>query len=141
VEILMATDQELNEYMSVKRYAPYRNEAKWDSKRNDRLKELKASLAERISTSGVGQGNDAVDKSTKKRKGKKERLKMKAATVDEVHDEETKASPPSPVQSGGSDTSKRKREAVDADDRVGSEQDHRKKKRRRKKKELQAGES
>jgi protein KRI1 len=125
VEILMATDQELNEYMSVKKYAPYRNEAKWDSKRSDRLKELQANLSERISTSGVGQGNDAADKSTKKRKGKKERLKMKAVIGDEDHDVETK----------------RKRENVDTVDHVGSEQDHRKKKRRRKRKELQVGES
>ena len=46
-EILMATDAELNSYMGIKKYAPYRKEGKgrnWDAQRGARLKELKDKL-------------------------------------------------------------------------------------------------
>lgn len=43
----MATDTELNQYLSVKKYAPYRKDTKWDNTRMDRLKDLKQSVAER----------------------------------------------------------------------------------------------
>jgi protein KRI1 len=80
-EILMATDAELNQYLSVKRYAPYRKEGRWDNTRNDRLKELKGKLAERSGQTG----EDAEDgeKKIPRRKGKKERqnLKLKAAAM------------------------------------------------------------
>jgi protein KRI1 len=80
-EILMATDAELNQYLSVKRYAPYRKEGRWDNTRNDRLKELKGKLAERSEKTD----EDAEDgeKKRPRRKGKKERqnLKLKAAAV------------------------------------------------------------
>ncbi|KAG6857754.1 hypothetical protein H0H87_004170 [Tephrocybe sp. NHM501043] len=127
VEILMATDQELNEYMSVKKYAPYRHEMKWDSKRNDRLKELKGKIAERTSNNGFATGNraDRGDKPVKKRKGKKERLKLKALDEVEVPSVVDELLP-----------SKRKRD-TEEDDRAGEgEQEKRasKKKRRRKNK-------
>ncbi|KAG6861693.1 hypothetical protein C0995_013262 [Termitomyces sp. Mi166 len=85
VEILMATDQELNEYMSIKKIAPYRQAMKWDSKRNERLKELKSKITERSGNNrfeGSSHGADG-DRPVKKRKGKKERMKMKAAGTDE----------------------------------------------------------
>jgi protein KRI1 len=80
VEILMATDAELNEYMSVKKYAPYRTnrDVKWDGKRNDRLKELKTRIAER---SGGALTDDAGGRQMKKRKGKKERQKQKTGVA------------------------------------------------------------
>ncbi|KAI0667062.1 KRI1-like family C-terminal-domain-containing protein [Trametes maxima] len=79
-EILMATDAELNSYMGVKKIAPYRKEGKgrtWDSKRTERLKELKSKLKER----GVGGSLQAsvAAQEKKRRKGKKERMREKAA--------------------------------------------------------------
>jgi protein KRI1 len=82
VEILMATDTELNQYLSVKKYAPYRKENNWDKGRVDRLKDLKQTVAERsrgMGMSGGGSYQDVNGERAKKRKGKKERLKMKAA--------------------------------------------------------------
>ncbi|KAF8070380.1 KRI1-like family C-terminal-domain-containing protein [Lyophyllum atratum] len=110
VEILMATDQELNEYMSVKKYAPYRKEVKWDSKRNDRLKELKDKISERSTRAGfvAGSSRDSAtaDKPAKKRKGKKERMKQKGAEgVDD--DDAAVRSAAIPVNEA---SSKRKRE-------------------------------
>jgi protein KRI1 len=84
-EILMATDVELNQYLSVKKYAPYRKDNNWDKTRGNRLKELKTNVAERsMRAYGIGMGgggsNQGVNaERVKKRKGKKERLKMRAA--------------------------------------------------------------
>jgi len=88
-EILMATDQELNEYMSVKKYAPYRhdksNPQRWNKKTQEKLHELKAKVGERAGTSFInnsrGRGEDGQEK-VKKRKGKKERMKLKAVNED-----------------------------------------------------------
>ncbi|TFK50846.1 hypothetical protein OE88DRAFT_1712769 [Heliocybe sulcata] len=79
-EILMATDQELNQYMGIKKLAPYRRGG-WDSKRNDKLREFKQSVAERQREKGgfVPGAADTEEGKKRKRKGKKERLKMKAA--------------------------------------------------------------
>lgn len=81
-EILMATDQELNQYLSVKKYAPYRKDGNWDRTRVDRLKELKQSVAPRISgvwgDGETGASNQGGGQIVKKRKGKKERMKLKA---------------------------------------------------------------
>ncbi|KAM6502876.1 KRI1-like family C-terminal domain containing protein [Amanita muscaria] len=89
-EILMATDQELNEYMGIKKYAPYRQGAKWDNQRNEKLRELKRAIAERVARAGTdGQFEDdrgsgskrGGEKPQKKRKGRKERMKEKAAAL------------------------------------------------------------
>src|ERR1700722_9473271 len=75
-EILMATDAELNQYVSVKKYAPYKKEKQWDQTRGDRLRDLKQKLKER----GADQddlGGQGIERPVKKRKGKKERMKAK----------------------------------------------------------------
>ncbi|KAG1746404.1 KRI1-like family C-terminal-domain-containing protein [Suillus lakei] len=75
-EILMATDKDLNQYVSVKRYAPYRTE-KWDHNRGERLTEFRVKLKERVGATGTSHRSE--DAPPKKRLGKKERQKMKAA--------------------------------------------------------------
>jgi protein KRI1 len=94
VEILLATDKELNEYVSVKKYAPYRQEkdrSRWDNKEKEKLREFKAKLGERVGDRvGFGMGNQEGGEGgekVKKRKGKKERMKMKAAVAAEVDGE------------------------------------------------------
>ncbi|EIW80545.1 Krr1-domain-containing protein [Coniophora puteana RWD-64-598 SS2] len=124
VDILLASDRELNQFMSVKRYAPYRAKT-WDAGRGERLRELRTTVAARAPGAGGwvvegeggyrrgrgdaqergqgqenGDGRDAGTK--KKRMGKKERMKAKVAAPVTV--------PPLP-DSG----SKRKRVHFDAD--------------------------
>ncbi|QRV98074.1 Kri1 family protein [Ceratobasidium sp. AG-Ba] len=82
VEILMATDAELNSYVGLKRLAPYRKE-KFDPRRPEKLKDFRKTLADR-GVNGWDPSNDGEAK-TKKRKGKKERQKEKAkAAMDEA---------------------------------------------------------
>jgi protein KRI1 len=77
VEILMATDAELNSYVGLKRLAPYRKD-KFDPRRPEKLKEFRKGLAARgVYENKWGAGGQAEEK-TKKRKGKKERQKEKA---------------------------------------------------------------
>lgn len=79
-EILMATDAELNTFMGIKKYAPYRKEGKgrtWDGQRVARLQELKTKLKER----GVDGAQTHAEEKVKKRKGKKERMREKAAAA------------------------------------------------------------
>lgn len=92
VELLMASDRELNEYMSIKKFAPYRNKNKgtWDNDRNEKLKALKAAIASRrwdgvpvgqmVDSKHEGRQQHGVgDGKKKKRMGKKERNKLRAA--------------------------------------------------------------
>ncbi|PPQ76280.1 hypothetical protein CVT24_009812 [Panaeolus cyanescens] len=97
VEILMATDKELNEYVGIKKYAPYRqgdDKGRYSKTRQEKLKELKGTVRERIvkagwaSGSGAGgwgvegerrKGDGMGDDKPKKRLGKKERMKLRAA--------------------------------------------------------------
>jgi protein KRI1 len=77
-EVLMATDAELNQYLSVKKYATYRKEGRWDHTRSERLKELKERLKTRGARwDGADLAEDEPRQSSKKRKGKKERMKAK----------------------------------------------------------------
>lgn len=94
-EILMATDGELNQYMSVKRMAPYKNKAAWDKDRIAKLKALKETIngrtwggvpVEELSRNENG-ANGGDGKPAKKRKGKKERLKAKKLTEVQLRDE------------------------------------------------------
>ncbi|KAF8589513.1 hypothetical protein K439DRAFT_1383413 [Ramaria rubella] len=82
-EMLLATDAELNEYMGIKKLAPYRKDGRWDLKRADRLKELKAKLKERSWGPGTASTDPEETRTAKKRKGKKERQRAK---VSEVHE-------------------------------------------------------
>jgi protein KRI1 len=77
-EILLATDTELNEYMGIKRIAPYRKDARWDAKRANRLKDLKAKLAGRSGVPGQTDADGVDGNKLKKRKGKRERQRTKA---------------------------------------------------------------
>ncbi|KAJ7496757.1 KRI1-like family C-terminal-domain-containing protein [Mycena latifolia] len=82
-EILLAKDSELNEYMSVKKYAPYRadNKGGWDKNRGERLRDLKGKVKERMGDLALETpGRDGQVK--KKRKGKKERMKEKGLDAD-----------------------------------------------------------
>ncbi|KAE9408719.1 Krr1-domain-containing protein [Gymnopus androsaceus JB14] len=121
-EILMATDAELNEYIGIKKFAPYRKDGKWDSNRGDRLKELKKKIGER------GYGGDAVqdEKPAKKRKGKKERMKMKA-DPDAGGEEET----PAELTTTGK---KRERSKEDKEDEAEEASTQKKRRRRHNKK-------
>ncbi|TFY50735.1 hypothetical protein EVJ58_g10912, partial [Rhodofomes roseus] len=79
-EILMATDAELNQFMGVKKLAPYRKEGKgktWDGQRTARLKELKDKLKDRGIVLGEGGADRDRTEKPKKRKGKKERMREK----------------------------------------------------------------
>ncbi|KAG1824420.1 KRI1-like family C-terminal-domain-containing protein [Suillus subaureus] len=77
-EILMATDKDLNQYVSVKRYAPYRAE-KWDHNRGERLQEFREKMKQRVGA--IGTSHRSEDPTPKKRLGKKERHKLKAAAA------------------------------------------------------------
>ncbi len=122
----MATDAELNEYMGVKKYAPYRKDLKWDPHRNDKLKELKGKIAERTGVADVAAlSND--NRPVKKRKGKKERMRSKLEVGGDVDIDEEPVAP----------TEKRKRpvEEDEEDDRALTEATKKKKRRHKKKAE------
>ena len=90
-EILLADDKDLNEYMGLKKFAPYRKDRSsgWDSKRAERLQDFKEKQKMRSRRWGNDVVNDIRDsarKAAKKRKGKKERNKLKAG-VGEVEAE------------------------------------------------------
>lgn len=90
VEILLSTDAELNQYMGIKKYAPYRDRKQegWDHSRNTRLSELKDRLkgrwwgADTYGGSAEGAAGPSGEGKQKKRKGKKERMKLKAAVAE-----------------------------------------------------------
>lgn len=87
----MATDAELNEYVGLKKLAPYRkgkSRVEWDPKRGERLKDLKDKVRTRTGASssswgghaaGVVGGKGGEEEAKKKRKGKKERERAKLA--------------------------------------------------------------
>jgi protein KRI1 len=80
-EILLADDKDLNEYVGLKKLAPYRKQRDtWDAKRSERLHEFKKKVSGRVSAVAVDvtEGEDGKNK-TKKRKGRKERMREKAA--------------------------------------------------------------
>ncbi|TDL23117.1 Krr1-domain-containing protein [Rickenella mellea] len=87
-EILLATDAELNQYMGVKKYAPYRRTGAWDANRGERLHELKGKVRSRADELGGFGGlagdrrEDGEQRPAKKRKGKKERTKAKLKNGD-----------------------------------------------------------
>lgn len=148
-EILMATDAELNTFMGIKKYAPYRKEGKgrtWDAQRGVRLKELKDTLRDR-GAGGARAVEQAMEK-TKKRKGKKERMREKAAAAAAVVDEDGAGEEvEADVAENATKEKRRKRkleqeadEAAESDDAAdGAEEASRKRKRRRHRKTAAAG--
>lgn len=123
-EILMATDQELNQYVSIKKYAPYRKESKWSKSRVEKLPEFKQTLHERLAKAGwtpedLGAGdrrrgargeNGGGEDVKKKRMGKKERMRLKelkegqeeggGERADDVEDETITSAPQNEVHNG-----------------------------------------
>jgi len=95
----MADDRDLNQYMGIKKYAPYRKGGSWDRQRPERLKELRDKLNNRKANGDSEDGEVQV----KKRKGKKERQKAKAAAAGDV-------GPETGEHQVGSKEKKRKRE-------------------------------
>ncbi|KAF8510488.1 KRI1-like family C-terminal-domain-containing protein [Gautieria morchelliformis] len=93
-EIMLATDAELNEYMGIKRIAPYRKDGRWDVKRADRLKELKSKLKGRSWVPGQADAEEMDGKKSKKRKGKKERQRAKAVGEGEEDSKTSEELPP-----------------------------------------------
>ncbi|KAI9063919.1 Krr1-domain-containing protein [Trametes sanguinea] len=135
-EILMATDAELNQYMGVKKLAPYRKEGKgrtWDSKRAARLHELKQKLKDRGVNGSVEAAAAAQEK--KKRKGKKERMREKAvAGTDGAKEEDGEHKRGVSEQTeGDASKSSRKRKSEDTEEQEGGEASSKKRRRRHKK--------
>lgn len=133
-EILMATDAELNQYMGVKRYAPYRKEPRWDSTRVDRLKELKGKLAER--SGKIDQDSDSLKtrkEGQKPRKGKKERRMLKAAALAEPGVLVTLADKALENSGTGMDVQKKRKLGDDMQKATETEEGGKRKRRRQKK--------
>lgn len=73
----MADDKDLNKYVGIKKYAPYRRGGNWDKQRPERLKEFRENFVAKRPTGGDKDGEMQV----KKRKGKKERQREKAVST------------------------------------------------------------
>ena len=90
-EILLADDRDLNEYVGLKKLAPFRKQRDtWDARRGERLREFKNKISGRLEgadANGIATEHlvDSEHKA-KKRKGKKERLREKAAQALEETD-------------------------------------------------------
>lgn len=103
-EILLADDKDLNEYVGLKKLAPYRKQRDtWDAKRGERLREFKKKVSGRLEETGTNESTMEHlvhgEHKAKKRKGKKERTREKATRVAEgtevVQEVETKTTNPS----------------------------------------------
>lgn len=122
----MADDGDLNQYMGIKKYAPYRKGANWDKQRPERLKELRGKLITNTRVTGDCEGGTVQ---VRKRKGKKERQKVKAAAgVTGLETQEV-------LEVGG--TNKRKSEKSSEATQVEVEQSSSKKRKRRHRKSSQ----
>ena len=71
----MADNRDLNQYMGIKKYAPYRRGGNWDKQRPERLKEFR----DKLNTKTADGNGENGELQVKKRKGKKERQRAKAA--------------------------------------------------------------
>ncbi|TRM68953.1 hypothetical protein BD626DRAFT_562773 [Schizophyllum amplum] len=137
-EILMATDKELNEYMSVKRVAPYRQDKSWDPNRGEKVRELRHKIAERTGgRTPFGQGQQAEGgegEKKKKRKGKSERKKARVAAGEGAGEADGEDG-----AEGASQPEKRKREEeapVETGEGADNAEPAKKRKRKHKKKEV-----
>ena len=80
-DILIANDKDLNEYVSLKKLAPYRKTGArvWDNKRATKLRDFKEKLKSSRWAGSVDQSSEQHEAThKKKRKGKKERERAKA---------------------------------------------------------------
>lgn len=125
-EILVANDKDLNQYMGIKKYAPYRRGGNWDRLRPERLKEFR----EKLKTKVTGEGGEVQ---VKRRKGKKERQKAKAAAAGDT----SIIQEPGELQVVGEEK-KRKREEQPVTMQTEAEEGSPKKRKRRHKKSLRA---
>lgn len=125
----MANDKDLNQYMGIKKYAPYRKGGNWDKQRPERLKELREKMIVKRAKGNDEDGGAQM----KKRKGKKERQRLKATEAGVVAPE-----PQEPLEFGG--TKKRKPEEPSEATKVetGAEENSLKKRRRRHNKSSQS---
>ncbi|KAI0295299.1 KRI1-like family C-terminal-domain-containing protein [Russula brevipes] len=87
-EILLADDKDLNEYVGLKKLAPYRKQSEaWDAKRTERLREFKHKVSARLGDAGADiiatEHTMDGERKAKKRKGKKERMREKAVRAPE----------------------------------------------------------
>ena len=133
-EILTATDAELNTYMGIKKYAPYRKEGKgrhWDAKRGARLQELKAKLKERGVDGRLARSDAEGGEKVKKRKGKKERMREKAAATADGEGEAEDGGDEDDVVLTRDKKRKREERVKDEEGEAHDEGDKSKKKRRR----------
>lgn len=136
-EILLADDKDLNEYVGLKKLAPYRKQREsWDAKRGERLREFKKKVSGRLEETGA---NDATmehlvdgEHKAKKRKGKKERMREKVAQVTEESEEVETKTTDSPRKSNKS--AKEGSKDVGEDMGIFASSEPVKKKRRRQKK-------
>lgn len=97
-EILLADDKDLNEYVGLKKFAPYRKQREnWDAKRGDRLRDFKNKISEQLGEADAnGTATEHLvdgEHKAKKRKGKKERMREKAARAPEGAEVEATDSP------------------------------------------------
>jgi protein KRI1 len=79
-EVLLADEKDLNEYVGLKKLAPYRKAGDtWDAKRGERLWEFKKKVSMHVDRFGTEVVEvDGERRGTKKRRGKKERMREKA---------------------------------------------------------------
>ncbi|KAF7798812.1 hypothetical protein EIP86_010038 [Pleurotus ostreatoroseus] len=149
-EILLATDAELNQYMGIKKYAPYRKDgSNWDKNRAARLRELKAKIGERRKAfeGGSGGGGDVFadasagghDKPAKKRKGKKERLRAKALAGEQDDDEQDDEVDEEPMTGKEDTRSKRDRTEEATGESAAVEGDSQKQPKKRKRRHKKSG--
>ncbi|KAI0300435.1 KRI1-like family C-terminal-domain-containing protein [Multifurca ochricompacta] len=117
-ELLLADDKDLNEYLSLKKLAPYRKAREtWDAKRGERLREFKRKVSVRVAETGADPTAEwhamESERRSKKRKGRKERIREKAARAPEeaqVMDSEEECDHEDIVGSGQPVKKKRRRQ-------------------------------
>jgi protein KRI1 len=139
---LLATDQELNNYVSVKKYAPYRQDKgdrhRWNKKDQEKLHELKSIIKNRTGNTfgnrsmGGGQASSDGGEKAKKRKGKKERMKAKVALGQPEDISEEVPVNDQTISVVDQETRFQKRKRNDKDNVQSGEPEQRKKKKKRK---------
>lgn len=83
---MLADDKDLNEYVGLKKLAPYRKLGDtWDAKRGERLREFKTKVSARVGRIGadiiLAEHSMDGERKAKRRKGKKERMREKSSAA------------------------------------------------------------